>query len=85
MTDENHDYSVVLLRAAYMLEDLDYGQDVYVAHVTATNPHNAIPTARIQAYEADRRDGGEPVNPNDYDVTLVLAGHVDVKLFGWQL
>jgi hypothetical protein len=85
MTHEKHDYSVVLLRPDYMLEDLEYGHDMYVAHVTATNPLNAIPEAQRQAYEADLRNGGEPNHPDDYAVTLVLSGHVNVKLFGWQL
>lgn len=75
-------YTVVLLRPDYIADD--YGKDIYIAHVEAINPDDAIIEAQRQAWAADIYDGtnGEDGDPNDYALSVMFEGHLDAVRIG---
>lgn len=73
MTPYLQHYTVVLLYPDYSTGD--YGADVYVTTVEASNPDVAAGMAAQEAYEANI-DGIE--QPEDFRPILVLGGDVDV-------
>lgn len=77
-------YSVVLMRPRYLCDDVPFGENCYVAWVTTTTPEAAIKSARKQLFNADKRDGYDPVKPEDYHPLVVFDGHSSIRRFGWQ-
>ena len=84
-------YTVVLLRPDYLAagEKGSFGQDVYVAHVSADGTYDAFDAAKLEAANADcvdASDGPEQApDPEDYALVVLFGGHHEPKLFGWQI
>ena len=78
-------YSVVLMRPDYIADDVPYGQDCYVAFVRANNPLHARSVGQLEVFNIDAKDELEPSCAEDYHPLLVLEGHVDIALYGFQL
>lgn len=64
------DYSVLLLYPDYLAAS--YGQETYLAHVTAPSAFEATELAKEQVTE-DNEDG----DPDDFFVLLVCEGHIE--------
>jgi len=62
-------YTVLLLRPDYVADG--FGQDTYLAHVTARSPKGAIASARKQVWKADDIDD---VTSEDYYPLITLEG-----------
>jgi hypothetical protein len=79
-------YTVVLLRPEYLgdITQEQYGQDIYVALVTAANIGGAIEAAQQEVFAADTLDGLAPVDAEDYKLCVMFEGHQDPMCFGWQ-
>lgn len=80
------DYTVVLLRPVYLNLETDekYGQDIYVALVSATSPEDSLRVAQKEVFKADKKDGMHPRNELDYKLCVMFEGHHQPKRFGWQ-
>lgn len=72
------------------LELDDVSERLYVANrIMADKACNAGEPAILELMDADRRDlraasiDFEP-RRSDYEIALILHGHVEVALFGWQ-
>jgi hypothetical protein len=69
------DYTVILMRPDYVADN--FGQDSYVAWVTAMNPDAAIRAAQQEAYTIDMgSDPDSPGYPADYFVVTIFDGHL---------
>lgn len=81
-----NDYTVVLLRPVYLNFDTGekFGQDIYVAMVSATSPEDAVKVAQTEVFKADKKDGMKPRNMLDYILCVMFEGHHQPKRFGWQ-
>jgi hypothetical protein len=62
-------YTVLLLRPDYIADQ--YGEDTYLAHVTAGNPTEALAEARREVAKADGNDEPEW---NDYACLCIFEG-----------
>lgn len=80
-------YTVVLLRPEYLGEFTteQYGQDIYVAQVTASSVGAALRAAQKEVFAADTRDGLAPVSREDYKLCVLFDEHCDPRAFGWQV
>lgn len=80
-------FTVILLRPDYMNEATEarYGQDIYVALVSAEEKMEAVRLARLDVFAADKKDGLKPKGLNDYVLCCLLDGHCNVGMFGWQV
>jgi hypothetical protein len=85
MGTAKHKFTVILLRPDYMSEN--YGEDIYVAlvEVDDTDCMLALTAAKKEVFKADKRDGLEPNDLDDYALCVMFSGHVQPCLFGWQL
>lgn len=78
-------YTVILKRPERISSGDD---DIYVALVVAPNKVEAVEVAQSQVYAADSEDFEPEVmgdfTGSDYALLVVLDGHCDAVLFGWQ-
>jgi hypothetical protein len=67
-------YTVLLLYPDYLQDQVN---DTYFAHVEASNAWEAVSYARNQAVGVgtDAPDGWDYVDPEDFAVLIVIAGH----------
>lgn len=79
-------YTVILLRPHLNEEDHDvpFGQDTYVANVTASGPMSAVTQAQHEVFAADMEAGTAPTISTDYMCVMVFEGWPAVALHGWQ-
>jgi len=80
------EFTVVLLRPDYMINDIPQGQDVYVAHVVAEDESQALKFGQKEVAKADAEDAdGEEAPYDDYALCVMFEGHHEPVLFGWEL
>lgn len=77
-----NEYTIILLRPDDLTDD--YGQDIYVAYVTAKDTRAAILAAQNEVYLADKIDGQPVASKDDYALLVFFLGH-HYCLFGGQV
>lgn len=66
-------YTILLLRPDHMSSS--YGQDTFMTHVVAFGAKDASLTAKLEAVLTDCEEEWREVDPEDYFVHMVIAGH----------
>lgn len=71
-------YTILLMRPDYVAEQ--YGEDTYLAHISAENVQDAQVFAQEEAFRVDDLDTDDGESPDAYLVLLVVEGiHHDIK------
>lgn len=82
----SYKYTVILLRPHINEADHDvpFGQDTYVANVTASSAMSAVTQAQHELFAADIENDMAPTISTDYMCVMVFEGWPAVALHGWQ-
>lgn len=67
-------YTVLMLYPDYLASQ--YGEETYLAHVSATDPTLAIKQAQGEAFSENELDPGDS-DPADFATLAVFPGHLE--------
>lgn len=80
-------YTVVLLKPEILCDAfIEYGQEIYVAHVKSESWRGAVEAAQKEVCVGDLKNNpGLVISPLDYKLCCLFDGHIQPALYGWQL